>query len=457
MKAKLFLQAVIVCCALLTALPAHCGEVTVTNLAELAQAASRNDQTVTMKPGVYRLVDYIPLSALPERRKRNEFQFLTFSGTNNTFQLAGVTIEVDTALRKALHPPIHADEFLISGNSNTLKGLTITNTGDGTSLGDAVLGISGTDNTLRDCTIYVRGSFPYGYGDLFGKGGGNVINPQKKSGVHILGNGTRLYGCKLYMHSFGHGYYLQKDASDVHFEDCSVEGMMRSTDEMLAETTGPAFAVGFKMVFKNRQEQNHIAPGYMKSLSEDGFRTYGQHKNLTFKNCITKNMRTGFALRNKMAVQLDNCTAIGNEVGFWISSDAKVTNCQGDAQYGPLLFAEGDNASIQLELLPTESKMTVHALAAIHGKDNQITIKSSAQGNRTQPVPILIGYGAPTMGQGMAPILTADCRNLTFNNETSMPLSVSPKASGGKIISHGPVSENKGKNVAIQAMTGIQR
>ena len=64
---------------------------------------------------------------------------------------------------------------------------------------------------------------------------------------------TTVCGCKLYMRSFGHGYYIQEDAANVHFEDCYVEGVMRPTDEMLAETSGPAFKVGFRTVVKNRQ------------------------------------------------------------------------------------------------------------------------------------------------------------------------------------------------------------
>lgn len=440
-------------CALLAApsfCPAAAAPVSISSLAELAQAAARSGQTVVMKPGVYRLIEFIPLASLPERRKRNQFQFITFSGHNNNFQLDGVIIEEDTALRDALHPPIHADEFLITGNGNTLQGLTITNIGDGKSIGDAVLGISGQNNTLRNCTIHVRGSFPYGYGDVFGKGTENVINPAKKSGIHILGNGTSLYGCKLFMHSFGHGFYLQQDAANVRFEDCYVEGVMRATDQMLAETSGPAFAAKFQMVFKNRLGHHQILPGYQKSLSEDGFRTYGEHKNLTFKNCTAKNMRGGFALRMKTPARLENCTALGNEVGFWISQDATVTRCRGDAQYGPLLFAEGDRATIELELLPAEAKVNLHALASLHGANSKISLKPSAQGNRTQAAPILVGYGTPTMGEAMAPIPEAAAKNLTLINETTMPVIVGPKTTGGEIITRGPLKENKGKNVATK-------
>ena len=167
-------------------------DITVSSLAELAQAATQSGQEVTMKPGVYRLIDFIPLNSIEDRRKRKEFSFLTFSGSNNVFDLRGVTIEEDTALRGALHAPIHTDEFVITGSHNTLEGLTLTNLGDGKAQGGALLGITGTGNTVRDCTLRVQGSAPYGYGDLFGKGG------LKHSGMHITGNGTQILGCEVY-------------------------------------------------------------------------------------------------------------------------------------------------------------------------------------------------------------------------------------------------------------------
>jgi len=67
---------------------------------------------------------------------------------------------------------------------------------------------------------------------------------------------------------------------------------------MLAETEGPAFENGFKSVY----QPNVIQPGYIKSLNECGFRTYGrggpaQRETgvVTLVNCVAKNVRVGFA------------------------------------------------------------------------------------------------------------------------------------------------------------------
>lgn len=430
--------------------------ITVASLAELAEAAAKDGQAVRMQPGTYQITDLIPLSAAPARRKAKQFEMFVFSGSDNVFDFEGVTIEVDTALRKALHPPVHTNEFVVSGRKNTLSGLTIVHRGDGSSPGGAALAVTGEGNTLRNCTLHVRGSFPYGYGDLFGKGGSDIIGHRKKSGVLITGNDTAILGCKLRMHSFGHGFFVQKDAANVRFEDCEVEGVMRATDEMLKETSGPAFNVGFRTVAKNREGVARVTPGYMKSLSEDGFRTYGTHKNLSFKNCVAKNMRGGFELRSKTAPRVENCTAVGNERGFWVSDGAQVVNCKGDAQHGPLLFVEGKDASVHVELLRSESPSTVHALATIHGIGHKIAINAAGASGPKKAVPIMIGYGQPMMGEGMAPFPERLARKVKLENYTGMPVVIGAKAEDSEISSKGPVQENLGKNMRITASEGAR-
>lgn len=419
--------------------------VTVSSLEELAKTAAQGGQTVRMKPGHYPLTDLVPLDSIADRRARGDWHYLAFSGNDNTFDLSGVTIELDTAVRQKLGAPIHTDEFLINGNNVMLKGLTITSKGQGTAFAGAVLGVSGKGVTLEDCTIHVEGSAPYGYGDLFGKGG------RKHSGVHITGDGARFLGCKVYNRAFGHGFYLQEDCDDVLFENCYVEGVMRSTDEVLAETSGMAFDRKFRSEVKTRGGENRILPGYMKALSEDGFRTYHTHRNLVLRNCTAKNMRGGFELRTKSAPRLENCTVIGCERGFWISTGAIVKNCRGDAPYGPLLYVEGDDAKVEVQLLPTEAgKATVHALAAIYGSGNQVTITS--EGNPTGVVPILVGSGPPVMGENMSPNPEKRTKGLVLRNETPMPVIIGAQATQCQIFSGGPVTENQGKDITIQPL-----
>lgn len=449
MFTKYFLLSALLILWCAPSIPAAADLVTISSLAELSQKAAESGLEVKMTPGVYRLADYLPLATMRERAQRKEWQFITFSGSNNTFDLTGVTIELDTSLRAALRSPIHTDEFLINGSNVTLRGLTITSVGEGKAIGGAVLGVAGQGTTLRDCTIHVQGSAPYGYGDLFGKGG------FKHSGVHITGSQTTLIGCKIFSRSFGHGFYLQEDCNDIRFEDCHVEGVMRSTDEILQETEGIAAKLKFQTVMKTHAGDYQILQGYMKALGEDAFRTYGQHKNLTLKDCTARNMRGGFELRTKTAPRVENCTALGCERGFWVSNGATILQCQGDVQYGPLLFVEGDDATVEVKLVPSEeSNFKVHETAAIYGRRNKITI--TAQGEPTRLLPILLGFAPPGMGTGLSPVSERDARDITLRNETSIPVVIGSRAAKCEVTTLGPVKENKGKDIKITSLRELQ-
>ncbi|MDU1906058.1 MAG: hypothetical protein E6772_14900 [Dysgonomonas sp.] len=428
----------------------YAGTITVSSLKELAFYAQRSNNQVKMKSGVYKLTDYLNEDSITSKIKRKDYQYINFSGNDNIFLLDGVEIEIDTRLRELLKFPIHTSEIMVSGNHNTLTGLKIKCIENGLSPGGATFEVSGTNNKIEDFNIWVQGSYPYGYGDLFGKGGPDVIRHKKQSGFLITGSHTQVFRCKLYMRSFGHGFYIQKDAGDIYFEDCYVEGESRSTDEILKETSGPAFDVNFRTWTPNREGKYVVTPGYMKSLCEDGFRTYGQNKNIRFKNCTARNTRGGFELRTNGGVVLENCTVIGAERAYWFGNGAIVTNCKGDANYGPLLFMEGSNAHVEIEVLPSESDRIVHSLATIQGNNNKVTLSVPTGKERKKSLPILIGYTHPEHGESMSPYSEASCTNLTFLNTTRMPVIIGKQATECTISTNGAIEENKGKNNTIK-------
>ncbi|TWU44258.1 hypothetical protein Q31b_17940 [Novipirellula aureliae] len=429
----------------------NAAEVKISSLNELADYASKSGNVITMSPGVYPLEGYLPVDSMRARHDNKQFQFITFSGSNNIFKLDGVELEVDNALRKALSPPVHTSEFLMTGSNNTLKGLLIRYNGEGTSSGGAALQVAGNGNVLKNITLHVSGSYPYGYGDLFGKGKPKetVIKHSKHSGLLVTGSDTKLDGCKLYMRSFGHGYFVQQNAKNIYFEDCYVEGAVRSTDDILAETSGPAFDVKFRTWTPNREGEFVVTPGYMKSLCEDGFRVYGQIKNIHFKNCTAKNTRAGFELRTNGGIRLENCTTIGTERGYWLGNGAIVKNCRGDANYGPLMFVEGNNLDVELIVTPSESDRLVHALITVQGENNKVVLKSEDGKKKTNGLPILIGYTPPEHGESMSPFGESETRGLKLNNETGMPIKIGAKARDCQIETDGSVLENKGINIEM--------
>lgn len=374
---------------------------------------------------------------------------LLFSGHNNQFDLTGVTIEVDTQFLSAFKG-CYVIELMISGRRNSIAGLTLTDIGnEPTVKGGTSLAVYGDNTTLKEVTLNVRGSSPYGYGDLLGKGGGSIVRLKKHSGLLICGTNTKLLGCRVISRSFGHCFFIQ-GGINTYFEDCYAEGEMRSTDDMLAETSGLAFDNDFKSVYKPKV----IQPGYMKSMQECGFRTYGKGGpeqrttgKVTLVNCTAKNVRVGFALdanEETKPVDLSNCTAVGCERGFYLNK-VVASDCQGDATYGPLLYLIGEEPSkVELTLLPETSDRTVHAVATISGSGHRVSIK----GSRNAMHPIMLGYRPPSAGEISAPISEGAADDITLVNETSMPIVVSTLAEDCTVTSDGTVRDS-GKSTKI--------
>ena len=424
--------------------------VTVRSLSELAEYAQKSDQSITLAPGEYQITDFITPKVIKAKRKSGEFALIDFSGSNNQFHFANTTIWHDTIIRNSLRPKIHSDEFPISGNGNTFKDLKLLCKGDGISHGGTLVAITGEGNTLIDARLLCQGSFPYGYGDLFGKGSENVVIPARKhSGLLITGDHTTLQGCHLIMRSFGHGIFMQKDASDVLIENCRVEGKVRGTREMLAERGTIAAEKKFRTSIRTRNGKNEILPGYTKSLSEDAFRTYGSHRNLVIRNCIATHMRGGFEIRSPEPALLENCQAIGCERGFWVGDGNILKSCAGDTQFGPLLYVEGKDVNAELTLLPQSTSSIVHSIANIHGEDHTITIKAPNGRQRVPPLPIQIGYSSPAAGENMSEGSEKPASGIKLFNDTAMPVIIGAKASDCEIESRGRIIENKGEDIKI--------
>ena len=437
MKKLGFLNLLLVSLIVFISIPVSAKTIKISSLKQLAHYAQMSDQHIVMQAGSYDLASFLNADSIAAKIARKDYNYINFRGSNNTFILKGVKLIIDTRLREKLKFPIHTDEIVVDGSNNYFEGLEITETENGLSPGGATFNLGGSGNTVKNFKLLVRGSFPYGYGDLFGKGGPDVIRHKKQSGFLVTGSNSKIYGVKLIMRSFGHGFYVQKNADNVHFEDCYVEGESRKTDDVLAETSGPAFDVSFRTWTANREGKYIVTPGYMKSLCEDGFRTYNQNKNISFKNCTAKNTRAGFELRTNGGTRLENCTTIGTERAYWVGDNAVIKKSRGDANYGPLLFVEGSNVEVELEVLPDESDRIVHALATIQGSNNKVRL--TAKKDRKQELPVLVGYTHPQHGESMSPYSQAPAVNLQLDNQTAMPVIVGKQAVDPEIKSVGKV------------------
>lgn len=409
-------------------------DVEVSSLADLARAAAQSGQSIRMKPGTYRMDDYLTEEVLKAIRaeidrtqKRPPVPMLLLRGNDNRIDFRGVTIEIDTALYAKLPQGGYTRCIIVAGSGNTLTGLTIRNTGaPGVGSNGNILSVAGERNTLEEVTLHVCGSFPYGYGDLLGKGGPNLVPLQKQSGIQVLGTGTTLRRCKVFSRAFGHCFYIQA-GDNILLEDCYAEGAVRSTTEMLADTAGPAFSQGFRSVYRNRDGRFMIAPGYIKSLSEDGFRTYGGAGSVTLVNCVAINTRAGFEIGAKddapTKTKIDNCVARGCERGFLIGSHTIVRRSRGDMVHGPLLYLRGGRDSdVEIELIGDAPRVLVHAVATIGGENHRVRLSAQPSLERRPALPVLVGYGMPPHGE----MASAPARLATHRLDFTSSISFAP-------------------------------
>lgn len=401
--------------------------VTVSSLADLARVAAADNQSVRMQPGVYPLAEYLTpevLAAIHAERRgkpgRPPVPMFVFTGSGNSFEFSDVTFEIDNSLYAKL-PGGYVRCLIVRGAGNTLSGLTIRHVGPNTGSGGNTLSLEGERTVLEDATLHVYGSFPYGYGDLLGKGGPNLVGIRKQSGVQILGSGSVVRRSRVYSRAFGHCFYVQY-GGDIVLEDCYAEGVMRATDDMLRDTSGPAFDLGFPSVYENRDGRYLMVSGYMKSLVEDGFRTYGNAGRVTLRNCTAVNTRAGFEIGARddapQKTQLDNCVAVGCERGFLIGSQTIVRRSRGDLTHGPLLYLRGGRESdVELELVGPGPRSLVHAVATLAGQDHRVHLSARPGDGPFPALPIMLGFGMPDHAEMASPIRPAPATRITLVNE----------------------------------------
>ncbi|MGJ8640094.1 MAG: hypothetical protein ACSHYA_11960 [Opitutaceae bacterium] len=416
-------------------------EQVVSNLEELIFLAQADGNEITMTPGTYSVRDYLTpemLNAVGKNLgpgKRPPSPVLEFSGSDNSYNLEGVTLEVDTRIYDDISLAGYTRLLHVSGHRNKINGLTLRYVGPQKGTNGNALTLWGDGNELTDVSLFMHGSSPYGYGDHLGKGHSKLVDRLgKQSGLMVGGDNSILKRCKVISRAFGHCFYIQ-GAHNTVLEDCYAEGVHRSSIDMLSDTEGPAYDIGFKSVYENRDGRFMITPGYSKCLTEDGFRTYGsggprdqKTGKTTLINCTAVNTRAGFEIVGPTdaasKTELIGCTALGAERGFLLINGNIITRkCRGDVAHGPLLYLwRGANADVELELVGPTSDYTVHALATISGENHRVKITRWEAEGPIAPYPIMLGYAMPAHAEMQSPILAETTSNITLINETRSPV-----------------------------------
>ncbi|CDF78717.1 pectin lyase fold protein [Formosa agariphila KMM 3901] len=436
-------------------------QIQVNSLNELRPYLSQSNVNVKLSPGVYTIsAESIKNGEFSKNtlEKNNADVIFFFSGNNSVYDFTDVTINIKTEVFTAF--PIGNKELYelqVLGNKNVLKNLTMVDVGsvkDGPTRRATNIVMDGASNRIEGFHITTKGSYPYGYGEVFGKGGKSVINHRKHSSFLIRGYKNHAKNNTIIHRSYGHAIFMQAADWPI-IEGCYVEGVMRSTDDMWTEkgTGSDADKVNFKTVFGY-----DLPKGYMLCLGEEGIRAYNggetfidgvEYKrgtsNPTIINCTIKNMRAGVTLTHATGKKyVSGTTAIGCQRGFCIGT-GDIVDCYADAQYGPALGVDYPNDSgmnAEITLLPYEGKSyngSKHA-AIIIGKNHNITLKNDLK-NADQDLKINFGGDNRTIGM-VEKDENYPASGIVLKNFTNYPIVLDDNSKNNTIETAGAVTDD---------------
>ncbi|MFC1760536.1 right-handed parallel beta-helix repeat-containing protein [Planctomycetota bacterium] len=450
----------------------------VTTLAELRVAVQESDQHIIMKPGKYNITE------LPENSRN-----FPCSGNNNIIEMTGVYIKFPVG-------DVRGAYFQLTGHHITLKGgefedvykngmTEITDFGsynqDRENLakgqkGGALITVPGNNNRVEGIKLTARGSFPYGYGNMYGIGGKNAAGLDKRCGLLIHGKNVTIDGCEFQHRAFGHVIYMGGGFDKVLIKDTLIEGRVRPSNDLYSETNDGDMPKRFDYkVFFDVLAGLPIPRDKMLNLTEDGIRAYPGKGDVTVENCTIKKCRAGIKLYMTSGKAIArNCTVLDCIVeGYSMPSDGEVINCRGNAAYGPLIYIHpADNfykveaahrSNIELELLPSPHAVGNHVMAAIRGTNNIFKLTQTESPVDALLRPIVVGYYSrfellttdfPDVPEGYEENYEKNKVNYeaaknTILNETEYPVILGERSEHNNITSYGEVIDY-GKNNSLQ-------
>jgi hypothetical protein len=353
------------------------------SLDALRSYAAKDRVNVRLKPGTYRL------DTATSRR------FIRFTGHDSRYDLHGVKLLIDTQLFQKSYPSDGLERFYCAidlvGDRIVFEGLTTENYGDlpGLQSRNKIFNVTGSGVVLRDIDLTTSGSSPWGYGSLYGIGGGDV---RKMNGIRVgyPAVGAKLINCRVHMRAMGHAIFVQ-GAVDTLIEDCHVDGLLRPTNEILAEKSGYAFSHAFKAKSRHYSEGVTVGPGgeilpdEMIALSEDGIRLYPSSGGnratgaTTILRCTVRQMRRGICTGLGRAADLvvdcevRDCVA----AGFNIGGGDVLERCRADAKYAEALscpYFKSHHAKVDLEILDSRGGLANELVATINGQNHEVRL-----------------------------------------------------------------------------------
>ncbi|EOR93926.1 putative protein-transmembrane prediction [Arcticibacter svalbardensis MN12-7] len=453
--------------------------VNVSTLAELRLAVQYSNQHIVMKPGKYTITE------LPDQSRN-----FPCSGNNNLIEMTGVYIKFPVGDANGAY-------FRLTGNEITLRGgeyedvykngmTEVTDFGsynqDRVNLakgqkGGALIIIPGNNNKVICIKLTARGSFPYGYGNIYGIGGGNAAGLDKRCGLLIHGKNITIDSCEFQHQAFGHVIYMGGGYDKVLIKNTLIEGRVRPSNDLYSETNDGDLPKRFdyKVQF-DVLKGLPIPHDKMLNLTEDGIRAYPGSGDVTVENCTIKKCRSGIKLYMTSGKAIArNCTVLDCIVeGYSMPSDGKVINCRGNAAYGPLIYIHpADNfyqveaahrSVIELELLPSPHAVGNHVMAAIRGTNNIFKFTQAASPIDAVLRPIVVGYYSqfellttefPGVPKGYKQNYESnkvdyEAKENTIINETEYPVILGEHSEYNNVTSYGKIVDYGKNNVKFR-------
>lgn len=450
--------------------------VKVSTLAELRLAVQDSNQHIIMTPGKYTITE------LPDESRN-----FPCSGNNNIIEMTGVYIKFPVGDANGAY-------FRLTGNGITLKGgeyedvykngmTEVTDFGsynqDRVNLakgqkGGALIIVPGNYNRVVGIKLTARGSFPYGYGNIYGIGGKNAAGLDKRCGLLIHGKNVTIDSCEFQHRAFGHVIYMGGGFDKVLIKNTQIEGRVRPSNDLYSETNDGDMPKRFDYkVFFCVLAGLPIPKDKMLNLTEDGIRAYPGSGDVTVENCTIRKCRSGIKLYMTSGKAIArNCTVLDCIVeGYSMPSDGEVINCRGNAAYGPLIYIQSaDNfykveaahrSKIELELLPSPHAVGNHVMAAIRGSNNIFKLTQKESPIDVVLRPIVVGYYSrfellttdfPGVPEGYEENYEKNkvaykAKENTILNETEYPVILGELSEYNNITSYGKITDY-GKNNA---------
>lgn len=424
------------------------GFIEVGSLAELRQYTRQPGVRVRLRPGAY---------TLDQAESRH---FIEISAPDSHWDLRGVTVRIDTRLFRRFGRgrdggPSFYCVFSLTGDRIQFTGVRTENFGDqaGLQSKNKIFNITGSAVVLRDVDITTSGSSPWGYGSLYGISGGDV---RKMNGIRVgwPARGVQLVGCRVHMRAMGHAIFLQ-GATDTRITDCHIDGLLRPTNEILAETAGYAFERQFRARGHDYSEgvrlgaDGRILPDEMIALSEDGIRLYPDGGSgrptgaTTIERCTVVRMRRGIctglgpAADRVIACEVRECVAAGFNAG---TGDG-LEGCRADARYAEALclpYMGSRDARVELEILDSRGGLANDLLAVVNGRQHVVRLRT--RDDTFVPAALQVAL-ATARGYAFYQRLEPVATGIKITNDTPATVVEGPNGTGNEITNRDAARE----------------